>query len=121
MRWRQSDVFVQVEELYSGPVNAGNGDESFQKLDLRSRACRYDASSAVLSDRAADRRSALLGGGDRERLSVWEYVQVHDSDPSFPLGLRVPPRDFVAFPRQREPFQNNATGSGQCKREEIIS
>ena len=62
VRHRQSDVFVQVEHLDLRPINAGRGDQRFQKFKLRGAGGGNNARLAAFGNGACDRACGLCGG-----------------------------------------------------------
>ena len=77
MRGRQADVFIEMESLNSGPIDAGRFGQCIQKLELRRAGCRDDAGATALGNSALDRYGSLVGGGTGWCNFIFEYSEQH--------------------------------------------
>jgi hypothetical protein len=74
---RQADIFVEVKQFNSSPVNIKGFGEGSEELELRRTSGGYDACLATVPDGAADRSSRLLGGRLCQRILVIKNLQDH--------------------------------------------
>ena len=87
VRHRQADVLVEVEELDFLPVDAGLGDQGFEKFELRSGAGGNHAGTAALGDGTADDAAGVRGGGFSQRGFLIVNSENHRG---LVQGLRLP-------------------------------
>ena len=74
-RWmsrRQANVFVQMKNLNTAPVDAGRADQSIQEFKLRCPSSGYKTGASLVAQRLPERARSMIGCCPAQRVLLWK-------------------------------------------------